>query len=79
MIEAGTGSGSFSHSIARTIAPSGHLFSFEYHEKRSEEAMADFKRHGIDHIITVQHRDVCKEGFSNITAPVTAGIIIYSC
>ena len=29
-----TGSGSFSHSIARTIAPSGTLYTFEYHKER---------------------------------------------
>ncbi|CAO3680562.1 unnamed protein product [Umbelopsis ramanniana] len=63
MIESGTGSGSFSHSIARTIAPTGHLFSFEYHEERANLARQEFKDHGLDDLITLTHRDVCKDGF----------------
>lgn len=35
---AGTGSGSFSHSVARTIGPSGKLWSYEFHEARANKA-----------------------------------------
>ncbi|KAJ3044172.1 tRNA (adenine-N(1)-)-methyltransferase catalytic subunit trm61 [Rhizophlyctis rosea] len=63
MIESGTGSGSFSHSIARTIAPTGHLYTFEYSQDRYEKAAAEFKAHGLADIITIQCRDVCKNGF----------------
>ncbi|KAI8879778.1 tRNA methyltransferase complex GCD14 subunit [Backusella circina FSU 941] len=63
VIESGTGSGSFSHSIARTVAPSGHLYSFEYHAERAAMAEQEFKEHGYGDIITVNHRDVCKDGF----------------
>ena len=38
VLECGTGSGSMSHAIARTIAPSGHLFTFEFHQQRAEIA-----------------------------------------
>ncbi|KAJ1979712.1 tRNA (adenine-N(1)-)-methyltransferase catalytic subunit trm61 [Dimargaris verticillata] len=64
VLECGTGSGSFSHSIARSIAPNGHLYSFEYHEKRYEIAKAEFEQHGIADLITLQHRDVLKDGFA---------------
>jgi tRNA (adenine57-N1/adenine58-N1)-methyltransferase len=63
VLESGTGSGSFSHSMARTIYPEGRLYSFEYHQTRAETAIEEFKLHGLDEIITVEHRDVCKDGF----------------
>ncbi|KAI8377818.1 1-methyladenosine methyltransferase catalytic subunit Gcd14 [Radiomyces spectabilis] len=63
VIESGTGSGSFSHSIARTIAPTGKLFSFEYHAERATLAAQEFKEHGFGDIIQLQQRDVCKDGF----------------
>ncbi|KAJ9061881.1 tRNA (adenine-N(1)-)-methyltransferase catalytic subunit trm61 [Entomophthora muscae] len=63
VIESGTGSGSFSHSIARTIGQTGHLYTFEYHLERSELARAEFLLHGLQDGVTVQNRDVCKDGF----------------
>ncbi|CAO3647594.1 unnamed protein product [Mucor hiemalis] len=63
VIESGTGSGSFSHSIARTIAPHGRLYSFEYHKERVALAEQEFKEHGYGDIIKMHHRDVCKDGF----------------
>ncbi|KAI8076835.1 tRNA methyltransferase complex GCD14 subunit-domain-containing protein [Halteromyces radiatus] len=63
VIESGTGSGSFSHSIARTIAPTGKLYSFEYHSERAELAAEEFRNHGISDLIELQHRDVCRDGF----------------
>ncbi|KAJ1959760.1 tRNA (adenine-N(1)-)-methyltransferase catalytic subunit trm61 [Dispira parvispora] len=63
MIETGTGSGSFSHSIARSLAPDGHLYTFEYHEQRYNIAKQEFQDHGIADLVTIQHRDVCKDGF----------------
>lgn len=59
----GTGSGSFSHSIARAIGPTGKLYTFEYHEQRAEQAKKEFSDHGLSDIIQLQHRDVCKDGF----------------
>ncbi|TPX35926.1 hypothetical protein SmJEL517_g01741 [Synchytrium microbalum] len=63
MIESGTGSGSFSHSIARTIAPTGKLYTFEYHEERAERALREFEEHGLANGVKVECRDVCKNGF----------------
>ncbi|TPX45697.1 hypothetical protein SeMB42_g03900 [Synchytrium endobioticum] len=63
MIESGTGSGSFSHSIARSIAPTGKLYSFEYHQERAECARKEFEEHGFTDLVVVECRDVCKDGF----------------
>ncbi|XP_071498502.1 tRNA (adenine(58)-N(1))-methyltransferase catalytic subunit TRMT61A-like [Diadema antillarum] len=63
VVEAGTGSGSVSHSIARTIAPSGHLYTFEFHEQRAEKASEEFVEHNLSDIVTVTHRDVSTDGF----------------
>ncbi|PVU98353.1 hypothetical protein BB559_001631 [Furculomyces boomerangus] len=64
VIESGTGSGSFTHSIARSIAPSGHLHTFEYHEERAKIIKAELENHNLASIVTSNHRDVCKNGFS---------------
>lgn len=63
MIEAGTGSGSFSHAIARTIAPGGQLYTFEFSKDRYEKAKVEFANHGLESVVGIQHRDVCKDGF----------------
>lgn len=61
--EAGTGSGSLSHAIARTIAPDGRLHTFDFHEERVTIAAKEFAEHGLSEVITVAHRDVCSDGF----------------
>lgn len=71
-IEAGTGSGSFSHAFARTV---GHLYSYEFHKPRYEEALAEFEEHGLIHHdknVTITHRDVCANGFSIRSSDVTS-------
>ncbi|XP_014212530.1 tRNA (adenine(58)-N(1))-methyltransferase catalytic subunit TRMT61A isoform X1 [Copidosoma floridanum] len=65
VIETGTGSGSLSHSLVRTIRPNGHLYTFDFHEQRVSLAQEEFKSHGIDEFVTVSHRDVCTQGFGN--------------
>ncbi|KAI0248651.1 1-methyladenosine methyltransferase catalytic subunit Gcd14 [Lactifluus subvellereus] len=64
VIEAGTGSGSFTHSIARTVGATGHVFSYEFHEARANKAAEEFARHGMSSIVTLTHRNVCKNGFT---------------
>ncbi|WFC98149.1 guanidinoacetate N-methyltransferase [Malassezia yamatoensis] len=92
VIEAGTGSGSFTHTLARAVARSspgcnaggqltkswnknhssapadfglsdGRVFSFEFHAERVERARQEFAQHGLNNAVTLQHRDVCKDGF----------------
>ncbi|XP_028405344.1 tRNA (adenine(58)-N(1))-methyltransferase catalytic subunit TRMT61A-like [Dendronephthya gigantea] len=63
VVEAGTGSGSMSHSIMRTIAPTGHLYTFEFHEQRANVARDEFVRHGFGDIVTVANKDVLLNGF----------------
>lgn len=87
----GTGSASFSHSVARTIGSSGHLWSYEFHEARFGKAKLairlllekhgqpsyfyreEFTRHGMDDIVTLQHRNVIKDGFT-VTGEADAGM-----
>ncbi|KAJ7345217.1 hypothetical protein JRQ81_001167 [Phrynocephalus forsythii] len=61
--ESGTGSGSLSHAIIRTIAPTGHLYTVEFHQQRAEKATEEFREHKVDHLVTVKNQDVCKNGF----------------
>ena len=63
VIEAGTGSGSMTHSLARTVAPNGKVYTFDFHQKRTEEARIEFRDHGLSDIIIAQHQDVCTDGF----------------
>lgn len=67
MIEAGTGSGSFTHSISRSIAPNGTCYTFEYHEERQKMAELEFKEHKLTNVVSA-HRNVCKEAFGLVQA-----------
>ena len=62
--ESGTGSGSLSVSIMKAIVPSGHLFTYEFNQVRSEKAKEDFQRLGFyPNNVHVTHRDVLNNGF----------------
>ena len=63
VVESGTGSGSLSHAFARTIAPAGHLHTFDFHQERADKARKEFEEHSLDKNVTVRHRDVCADGF----------------
>ncbi|XP_045304321.1 tRNA (adenine(58)-N(1))-methyltransferase catalytic subunit TRMT61A isoform X3 [Leopardus geoffroyi] len=60
---AGTGSGSVSHALIRTIAPTGHLHSVEFHQQRAEKAREEFQEHRVGRWVTVRNQDVCRSGF----------------
>ncbi|KAI9450426.1 tRNA methyltransferase complex subunit Cpd1 [Lactarius psammicola] len=64
VIEAGTGSGSFTHSIARTVGSTGRVHTYEFHEARAKKAADEFARHGMSDIVSLAHRNVCKNGFT---------------
>ncbi|KAI9828323.1 MAG: tRNA (adenine-N(1)-)-methyltransferase catalytic subunit trm61 [Thelocarpon impressellum] len=73
LIEAGAGSGSFSHAAARAVysgrlGPAarkrpGKVLSFEFHEQRFEKLKAEIGEHGLEDVVHITHRDVCQEGF----------------
>ncbi|KAK2952304.1 putative tRNA methyltransferase complex GCD14 subunit [Blattamonas nauphoetae] len=64
VLESGTGSGVLSTSIARSVAPTGHLYTFEFNQMRADEARKDFAKRGLSSLITTTHRDVAGEGLS---------------
>ena len=59
----GTGSGSLSHALIRSVMPTGHLHTFEFHAERCEAASKEFEQHGLADYVTARHRDVCAQGF----------------
>ncbi|KAL1981905.1 hypothetical protein VTN96DRAFT_2034 [Rasamsonia emersonii] len=76
IIEAGAGSGSFTHAAARAVfngyptdqPPSkkrrlGKVCSFEFHAQRVQKVREEIKQHGLDGIVDVTHRDVYNDGF----------------
>ncbi|KAL8619620.1 hypothetical protein ACOMHN_019675 [Nucella lapillus] len=64
--EAGTGSGSLSHALIRSIMPMGQLHTFEFHAERCAAARKEFEEHGLADYVTARHRDVCAEGFEPV-------------
>ncbi len=71
LIEAGAGSGSFSHASARAVyngyptgdEQKGKVFSFEFHEQRYHTMKKDISDHGLEGIVQLTHRDVYGDGF----------------
>ncbi|XP_051152996.1 uncharacterized protein LOC127266690 [Andrographis paniculata] len=63
VLESGTGSGSLSTSLARAVAPTGHIYTFDFHEQRAASAREDFERTGLSSLVTVGVRDIQGEGF----------------
>lgn len=63
VVESGTGSASLSHAFIRTIFPTGHLHTFEFHAGRADTARKEFESHGLSQNVTVYNRDACGEGF----------------
>ncbi|KAJ6788400.1 hypothetical protein PWT90_07795 [Aphanocladium album] len=72
IIEAGAGSGSFSHASARAVYNGypksktdikGKVFSFEFNEDRFHKMTEEIESHSLTEIVQIQHRDVYRDGF----------------
>lgn len=63
VVESGTGSGALTCSFARTVAPHGHVFTFEFNAHRADIAREEFKRNGLESVITVDCRDAYEQGY----------------
>lgn len=79
VVESGTGSGSLSQAIARTVAPSGHLYTFEFHEQRAALAREMFRENKLDSVITVGCRDACELGYTLEDAKADAVMLDLPC
>jgi tRNA (adenine57-N1/adenine58-N1)-methyltransferase len=78
IIEAGAGSGSFTHAAARAVfngysslQPAnkkqktrfGKVCSFEFHATRATKVQEELTQHGLEDVVRVTHRDVYNDGF----------------
>eukprot|EP00761_Pharyngomonas_kirbyi_P013557 gb/GECH01013586.1/.p1 GENE.gb/GECH01013586.1/~~gb/GECH01013586.1/.p1 ORF type:complete len:346 (+),score=77.23 gb/GECH01013586.1/:1-1038(+) len=63
VLEAGTGSGSLTATLARSIFPDGRLITHDFHQDRAEAAKEEFNEAGMESIINCVHRDVISNGF----------------
>lgn len=78
IIEAGAGSGSFTHAAARAVFNGcppkresrsrkrrrfGQVWSYEFHAQRVDKLKAEVKAHGLHGVVRIAHRDVCQDGF----------------
>ncbi|OTB18874.1 hypothetical protein K445DRAFT_226042 [Daldinia sp. EC12] len=72
IIEAGAGSGSFTHAAARAIHNGypkdahdvkGKVFSFEFNHDRYQKMQKEIEDHRLDGIVQITHRDVYNHGF----------------
>lgn len=72
LIEAGAGSGSFTHASVRAVyngvpkSPGdrkGKVFSFEFNEDRYHKMGEEIEAHGLKELVQITHRDVYNDGF----------------
>ena len=74
LIEAGSGSGSFTHAAARAVfsgypdgnrfeLSTGRVFSYEFHKERHEKVAEEMTSHGLSALVTCTHADAYKDGF----------------
>lgn len=76
IIEAGAGSGSFTHAATRAVfngypeyqPPAkkqrlGKVYSYEFHAQRVQKIQEEIQQHGLEGLVEVTHRDVYSDGF----------------
>ncbi|KAI0023654.1 tRNA methyltransferase complex GCD14 subunit [Xylariomycetidae sp. FL0641] len=72
IIEAGAGSGSFTHAAVRAVFNGypkstedtrGKVWSFEFNEDRYHKMQTEIKDHLLDDLVHITHRDVYNNGF----------------
>ncbi len=56
--EAGTGSGALTSFLAWTVAPSGHVYSFDINEKHSKNARANIELTDLSNFVTFSVKDI---------------------
>jgi tRNA (adenine57-N1/adenine58-N1)-methyltransferase len=66
VLESGTGSGSLTHSLARAVAPHGHVYTFDFHQLRADEAQAEFDRHSLSGMVVGGHHNIEEQGFPQV-------------
>ncbi len=71
-VETGTGSGSLTHALARAVAPTGRVCTYEFNAHRVECAREEFRLHGLSEVVTVAHRDSVADGFTPECVPGSA-------
>ncbi|KAL4394851.1 tRNA (adenine(58)-N(1))-methyltransferase catalytic subunit TRMT61A [Arachis hypogaea] len=76
VLESGTGSGSLTTSLARAVAPTGHVHTFDFHEQRAGSARDDFERTGLSSLISVRVRDIQGGGFPNEFAGLADAVFL---
>jgi tRNA (adenine57-N1/adenine58-N1)-methyltransferase len=75
VIESGTGSGVLTTSLARSVAPFGHVHTFEFHPERVIRARNDFIMNKVDSVVTVRQRDILERGFPFFPQGVDAAFL----
>ena len=63
VLESGTGSGSLTTSLARAVAPHGHVHTYEFHVERQAKAAAEFTSNGLGDLVHCAVHDVEADGF----------------
>lgn len=75
LIEAGSGSGSFTHAAARAVFNDyptetgqadelrGRVFSYEFHQERHKKIASEMESHNLSGIVRCTHADAYRDGF----------------